>query len=85
MALALSACAPYPATRPAAQQDLAASMRNSWLAFARSGRPAALSDSWWPRFTDATEELQSLAPQQSGVETGFATSHKCAFWSGLEH
>jgi para-nitrobenzyl esterase len=37
--------APYPATLPASQQDLAASMRNSWLAFARSGRPAAPGDS----------------------------------------
>jgi para-nitrobenzyl esterase len=75
--------APYPATLSSSQQDLAASMRNSWLAFARSGRPAALGDSGWPRFTDATQRLQSLVPQQSGVETGFAASHKCGFWSGL--
>ena len=75
--------APFPATLSAAQQALAAGMRNAWLAFARSGRPASVGDSRWPQFTGVTQKMQSLAPGQSGVETGFAASHNCGFWSGI--
>ena len=70
--------APFPASLSAQQQDLAAGMRASWLAFARTGHPSA-----WPRFTGTGQQLRTLNPQQSGIETDFATTHNCAFWAGL--
>ncbi|HEX3785888.1 MAG TPA: carboxylesterase family protein [Pseudonocardiaceae bacterium] len=75
--------APFPASLSTQQQGLAASMRTSWLAFARNARPSTTAAAQWPRFTDNTERLRTLDPQQSGVETNFATTHNCGFWAGL--
>jgi para-nitrobenzyl esterase len=76
--------APLPATLSVPQQQLAANMRAAWLAFASYGRPWVPGNLWWPRFTDATQQVMSLVPQQSGVETDFSTAHNCAFWAGLQ-
>jgi para-nitrobenzyl esterase len=71
--------APHPPQFSAAQQALAASMRAAWAHFAATGNPATAAVPW-PAFGDS-QQMLSLVPPQSQIETDFATRHHCAFWA----
>jgi para-nitrobenzyl esterase len=68
---------PRPASLSAAQQQLAAVMKQDWAAMARAGSPAA----GWPRFSRASQQTLSLVPPRPRAETDFAAEHRCAFWA----
>jgi para-nitrobenzyl esterase len=61
----------------AAQQQLAAAMKQDWTNLAKTGVPAA----GWPKFTSASQQMLSLVPPTPQVETDFAAQHHCAFWA----
>jgi para-nitrobenzyl esterase len=61
----------------AAQQQLAAAMKQDWTNLAKTGVPAA----GWPKFTSASQQMLSLVPPIPQVETDFAAQHHCAFWA----
>jgi para-nitrobenzyl esterase len=61
----------------AAQQQLAAAMKQDWTNMAKTGIPAA----GWPKFTSASHQMLSLVPPTPQVETDFAAQHHCAFWA----
>jgi len=61
----------------AAQQQLAAAMKQDWTNMAKTGIPAA----GWPKFSRASQQMLSLVPPTPQVETDFATQHHCAFWA----
>jgi para-nitrobenzyl esterase len=66
-----------PAGLSAAQQRLAAAMKQDWTNLAKTGIPAA----GWPKFTSASQQMLSLVPPTPQVETDFAAQHHCAFWA----
>jgi para-nitrobenzyl esterase len=74
-----------PATSPGIlspqQQQLAATMRQEWTSFARSGVPSAAGAPAWPRFTSAGQAMLSLVPPAPVANTSFMTDHHCAFWA----
>ena len=61
----------------AAQQQLAAAMKQDWTNMAKAAIPAA----GWPKFTSASQQMLSLVPPTPQVETDFAAQHHCAFWA----
>jgi para-nitrobenzyl esterase len=67
----------HPAGFSAAQQQLAAAMKQDWTNLAKTGIPAA----GWPKFTSASQQMLSLVPPAPQVETDFAAQHHCAFWA----
>ena len=66
-----------PVGLSAAQQQLAAAMKQDWTNLAKTGIPAA----GWPKFTSASQQMLSLVPPTPQVETDFAAQHHCAFWA----
>jgi para-nitrobenzyl esterase len=66
-----------PVSFSAAQQRLAAAMKQDWTNLANTGIPAA----GWPKFTSASQQMLSLVPPTPQVETNFAAQHHCAFWA----
>jgi len=68
---------PHPAGFSAAQQQLAAAMKQDWTNLAKTGIPAT----GWPKFTPTSQRMLSLVPPAPQVETDFATQHHCAFWA----
>jgi para-nitrobenzyl esterase len=68
---------PHPASLSAAQQQLAAAMKQDWATMAKAGSPAA----GWPRFSRTSQQTLSLVPPRPQVETDFAAEHHCAFWA----
>jgi len=66
-----------PVSFSAAQQWLAAAMKQDWTNLANTGIPAA----GWPKFTSASQQMLSLVPPTPQVETNFAAQHHCAFWA----
>jgi para-nitrobenzyl esterase len=76
--------AAFPGTLTAAQQQLAATMKGYWTNFAKRGIPGSFGSPFWPLFNSVTQPMQSLVPPVPQTETGFATAHKCAFWTALE-
>ena len=76
--------AAFPGTLTAAQQQLAATMKGYWTNFAKRGVPGSFGSPFWPLFNTVTQQMQSLVPPVPQTETGFATAHKCAFWTALE-
>jgi para-nitrobenzyl esterase len=69
--------APHAASLSAAQQQLAAAMKQDWTNMAKTGNPA----SGWPRFSRTGQQTLSLIPPRPQLETDFATQHHCAFWA----
>ena len=67
----------HPAGFSAAQQQLAAAMKQDWTNLAKTGIPAAT----WPRFAATSQRMLSLVPPAPQVETNFAAQHHCAFWA----
>jgi len=65
----------------APQQMLAATMRQEWTSFAKSGVPSAAGAPAWPRFTTAAQAMMSLVPPEPAPETSFAAEHHCGFWA----
>jgi len=76
--------AAFPQTLSTQQQQLAAAMKGYWTNFAQRGFPASPGTPFWPLFSNLTQKMQSLAPPAPQTETGFATTHNCAFWTALE-
>src|SRR6266700_3079705 len=71
---------PHPAELTAAQQQLAAAMKQDWTTMAKAGVPAA----GWPRFSGASQRMLSLVPPRPQLETNFSAQHLCAFWIAAE-
>jgi para-nitrobenzyl esterase len=65
----------------AAQQRLAAAMRQEWTSFARSGVPSATGTPAWPQFTALGQEMLTLIPPEPAQQDNFAAEHHCAFWA----
>jgi para-nitrobenzyl esterase len=63
------------------QEKLATAMRHEWTSFARSGVPSAAGAAAWPRFTAASQAMQSLVPPGPAPENDFSARHHCAFWA----
>jgi para-nitrobenzyl esterase len=71
--------APVPGTLDAQQEQLAAAMRAAWASFAASGHPFG-----WPSFGGAERApVMSLVPPLPQVETDYASTHHCAFWTSV--
>ncbi len=60
------------------QEALAASMRAAWANFAASGNPSTTAVHW-PSFDQS--HIMSLVPPKPQVETDFASTHHCSFWT----
>jgi para-nitrobenzyl esterase len=76
--------AAFPGTLSAQQQQLAAIMKGYWADFAKRGFPSFFGTPFWPLFNNVTQKMQSLAPPTPQIQTDFATTHNCAFWTALE-
>ena len=74
----------FPGTLSAQQQQLAMIMKGYWANFAKRGFPTSFGTPFWPLFNNLTQGMQSLAPPTPQIETDFATTHNCAFWTALE-
>jgi len=72
---------PFPGVLTPPQQRLAAAMKQYWTNLAKTGTPNSLGETWWPRFDGASQQLLSLIPPRSQVETSFAAEHHCGFWA----
>jgi para-nitrobenzyl esterase len=70
-----------PAPLSNEEEQLASAMVSYWTQFARAGDPNAPSTPNWPSYDVGTELVQSLQPPTPISDSGFATEHKCAFWS----
>jgi len=70
---------PVPATLNAAQEVLAGTMDHAWAHFAATGKPSFAGLSW-PSFT-ADNRVLSLESPQPVVQSDFASSHHCDFWT----
>jgi len=75
--------AAFPGTLTAQQQQLAAIMKGYWTDFAKRGFPSFIGIPFWPLF-NFTQKMESLAPPTPQIQTDFATTHSCAFWTALE-
>src|SRR5215472_2357971 len=73
--------AAFPEALSTPQQQLAAAMKGYWASFAQRGFPASPGTPFWPLFSNLTQKMQSLAPPAPQTETGFASTHNCAFWT----
>jgi para-nitrobenzyl esterase len=76
--------AAFPGMLSAAQEQLATAMQGYWTNFAKRGFPSSFGSSFWQPFHDVSQGMQSLIPPAPQTETDFASTHKCAFWAGLE-
>jgi para-nitrobenzyl esterase len=75
--------AAFPGALSVQQQRLATTMKAYWSNFAKHGLPSAAGTPLWPLFNNLTHKMQSLVPPTPQIETGFATTHNCAFWTAL--
>ena len=76
--------AAFPKALSASQQQLATTMKGYWTNFAKRGFPTSFRTPFWPLFTTFTKTMQSLVPPAPQIETDFAVTHNCAFWTALE-
>jgi para-nitrobenzyl esterase len=65
----------------AAQHRLSDTWIGYWTQFAATGDPNSDGASTWPLFAAGNEQIQSLVPPTPGPETGFASDHRCSFWT----
>jgi para-nitrobenzyl esterase len=65
------------------QRRLSGNMIHYWTQFARSGDPNAPSTLFWPLYSPAIDDFQSLSLPSPVAESGFATDHHCDFWAKL--
>ena len=64
------------------QQRLSAAMKTYWTQFARTGTPNSPAAPFWPAYTAAAEQLQSLVRPTPVPASGFAVEHHCDLWGG---
>jgi para-nitrobenzyl esterase len=72
--------APVPGALDSDQESLAAGMRTAWARFAANGDPSTMAVPW-PAFGAAGPNVVSLVTPQPQVETDFASTHHCPFWT----
>jgi len=65
------------------QHRLSGNMIHYWTQFARSGDPNAFGTSFWPPYSPAIDDFESLSLPSPVGESGFATDHHCDFWAEL--
>ncbi|MGY1593491.1 carboxylesterase/lipase family protein [Geodermatophilus sp. SYSU D00708] len=73
---------PIAPTFDAAEQQLAAEMKQYWGAFVRSGDPAVAGQTAWPEYGSG-EGVLSLQPGGASTvlpDAALADEHRCAFW-----
>jgi para-nitrobenzyl esterase len=75
--------AAFPGTLTAQQQQLATIMKGYWTNLAKRGFPSSFGTVPWPLFNNVTQKMQSLVPPTPQIETDFATTHNCGFWTAL--
>ena len=63
------------------QEVLSRDMVSYWGHFARFGDPNSSFTPFWPQYDPATDQFQSLDLPHPTTESGFATDHKCDFWT----
>jgi para-nitrobenzyl esterase len=68
-------------TLSARQQRLAATMRQEWTSFAKTGVPSASGAPAWPRFTTVSQAMLSLVPPEPAIQSDFVAEHHCSFWA----
>ena len=59
-------------------------MKGYWTNFAKNGFPSSFGAPFWPLFNGLTQPMESLIPPAPQIETNFASTHNCAFWTALE-
>jgi para-nitrobenzyl esterase len=69
---------PVPATLDATQEQLAATMRAGWTAFAAGGDPSTAAMPW-PAFNGSN--VLSLNSPQPQLMADFSATHHCDFWA----
>ena len=65
------------------QQVLANQVVAEWTTFARTGNPSAAGTLIWPRFTEGSQQVMSLAPggdSQAMSAAQIELDHNCGFW-----
>ncbi len=65
------------------QQVLANQVVAEWTTFARTGDPSAAGTLTWPRFTEGSQQVMSLAPggdSQAMSAAQIELNHNCGFW-----
>ncbi|MDA3663980.1 carboxylesterase family protein, partial [Mycobacterium xenopi] len=69
-----------------AQRKLSSQMVSYWSQFVTTGAPKVSGQPAWPPLggDPARSPRMSLRPDGSRVETNFAESHQCRFWSSLK-
>jgi len=65
------------------QQVMAKGMRSAWTSFARYGRPLDPTGGYWPAYSTAGDNVQSLTAPSPKTGSGFVADHKCDFWKAL--
>jgi para-nitrobenzyl esterase len=65
----------------AEQLELSSAWIRYWTTFAASGDPNSAGAPYWPLFDPAAERTQSMKPPAPFAKSGFATDHKCSFWT----
>ena len=65
------------------QRRLSGNMIHYWTQFARSGDPNAFGTSFWPPYSPAIDDFESLSLPSPVGESGFAKDHHCDFWAEL--
>jgi para-nitrobenzyl esterase len=65
------------------QQVMAKGMRAAWTSFARYGRPLDPTGGYWPAYTTAGDNVQSLNPPSPATGSSFVADHNCDFWKSL--
>jgi para-nitrobenzyl esterase len=60
-----------------AQQALSNTMIGYWTNFATTGDPNFAGAPFWPQYSPATDEFQSLVPPTPMIEFNFANDHMC--------
>lgn len=74
--------APIPGELSPSQQQLASTMQEAWVQFARTGSPST-PEAAWPRFSLLKPSILSLDDPSPSVEKGYAAVHKCGVWAAV--
>lgn len=64
-----------------AELTLATTLQDFWLSLARYDRPLAPQSGAWLTFNNTSQDVLSLVPPATAIETNFVANHHCAFWA----